>query len=594
MSVPADAIKVSDVLDQTARAYGDQPAVKAKHDGLWHTHTWREYRDNARLAARGFMHLGLQPGQGVSIIGYNCPQWFYSDVGAILAGGVPAGIYTTNTAEQCAYITGHCDAAVAVAENAQQLAKFKAVWGDLPLLKHVVLMYGSDSDERVISWEKLLELGRSVAEADLDARIAAQKPDDCCTLIYTSGTTGNPKAVMITHDNITWTAKAALQALDVRNGDTTISYLPLSHIAEQVVSLHGPMMLGGCVWFAESLDKLGDNLREARPHYFLGVPRVWEKIQAKMVAAGAQNPPLKKKIAAWARGVGLRGGYAKQRGEPPPWNWGLADKLVFSKVREKLGLDRCRLQVTSAAPISRDTLEFFLSLGLIIHEVYGMSECTGPATVSTHAVWETGKCGFVLPGAELKIDPKDGEICMRGRHVFKGYLKNPEATAEALDGDGWLHSGDVGTVDARGLLKITDRKKDLLITAGGENIAPQVLEGLLKGIPVISQAVVVGDARKYLGALLTLDPEKVAAVASEYGSSARDMAAAAGDAAFKAGLQRDIDKVNDSLAQVQKIKRFCVIPAEFSIEGGEMTPTMKIKRKVVNQKYADKIEGLYS
>ena len=583
MPLPADALRVSDILDQTARAYGDQPAMKVKRDGLWSVTTWREYRDQARAVAKGLMHLGLQPGQGVSIIGYNQPAWFLADIGAILAGGIPAGIYTTNTAEQCAYITGHCEAAIAVVENATHLAKFKAVWGELPHLKHIVLMHGSDTDERVVSWDKLLELGAAVADADLDGRIAAQKPDDVCTLIYTSGTTGNPKAVMITHDNITWTAKSALTALDVRVGDNTISYLPLSHIAEQVVSLHGPMMLGGCVWFAESIDKLGDNLREVRPHYFLGVPRVWEKIQAKMQAAGAANPPLRKKIAAWARGVGLKGGYAKQRNEALPWNWGIADKIVFSKVREKLGLDRCRLQVTSAAPISKDTLEFFLSLGIIIHEVYGMSECTGPATVSTHAVWETAKAGFVLPGAEIKIDPKDGEICMRGRHIFKGYYKNQEATDEALDADGWLHSGDVGVVDARGLLKITDRKKDLLITAGGENIAPQVLEGLLKGINVVGQAVVVGDRMKYLAALLTLDTEKVP-----------NAVAASTDPAMLADLQREIDKVNEGLAQVQKIKKWIVIPAEFTIEGGELTPTMKVKRKVVNTEYADQIAGLYS
>ncbi|MSP92489.1 MAG: long-chain fatty acid--CoA ligase [Myxococcales bacterium] len=583
MPLPADAVRVSDILDQTARAYGDQPAMKVKRDGLWSVTTWREYRDQSRAVAKGLMHLGLQSGQGVSIMGYNQPAWFLADIGAILAGGVPAGIYTTNTADQCEYIAGHCEAAIAIVENASHLAKFKAVWDNLPDLKYVVLMHGSDTDERVVSWDKLLELGGKVAEADLDARIAAQKPDDVCTLIYTSGTTGNPKAVMITHDNITWTAKSALTALDVRVGDNTISYLPLSHIAEQVVSLHGPMMLGGCVWFAESIDKLGDNLREVRPHYFLGVPRVWEKIQAKMQAAGAANPPLRKKIAAWARGVGLKGGYAKQRNEALPWNWGLADKIVFSKVREKLGLDRCRLQVTSAAPISKDTLEFFLSLGVIIHEVYGMSECTGPATVSTHAVWETTKAGFVLPGAEIKIDPKDGEICMRGRHIFKGYYKNPEATAEALDSDGWLRSGDVGVVDARGLLKITDRKKDLLITAGGENIAPQVLEGLLKSINVVGQAVVVGDRMKYLAALLTLDPEKVP-----------NVAASSTDPAMLAELQKEIDKVNDGLAQVQKIKKWIVIPVEFSIEGGELTPTMKVKRKVVNTKYAEQIAGLYA
>jgi len=588
-----EKFKVSEVLDRTARSWGDQPAMKVKRDGLWQTTTWKEYRAEARLTARGFMKLGLQPGQGVAIIGYNCPQWFLSDVGGILAGGVPAGIYTTSSAEQCAYIAGHSEAAIAVVENEEHLAKFLQVRSELPSLKAIVMMWGHSNETGVYSWEQLQTMGREVPEAELDARLAAQKPDDLCTLIYTSGTTGNPKAVMISHDNLTWTCASALPALDIRSGDHCLSYLPLSHVAEQIVSLHGPMLFGGCVWFAESLEALGDNLREVRPHYFLGVPRVWEKIQAKIAAAGAQNPPLKKKISAWARKVGLEGGNAEQFGKAKPMFYGLADKLVYSKVREKLGLDRCRMRVTSAAPISRDTLEFFLSLGIPLYEVFGMSECTGPATISTPNLYQTGKAGWALPGTEVKI-AADGEICMRGRHVFKGYFKNEAATEEALDAEGWLHSGDIGTLDDRGLLQITDRKKDLLITAGGENIAPQVLEGQLKGIPVVSQAVVVGDARKYLGALLTLDPEKVAQVAAEFGSSATDVHGAARCDVFKKALQAQIDGVNSKLAQVQTIKRWTVIPGEFTIEGGELTPTMKIKRKVIREKYASEIEALYS
>ncbi len=584
--------KVSDVLDATVRAYADQAALKVKRNGTWQSYSWKEYREHARLAARGFMALGLEPKAGVAIIGYNCPQWFFSDIGAILAGGVPAGIYTTNSPEQCAFIAAHAEAPIAVVEDGKQLAKFKMAWADMPKLQRIVMMTGTDDDPRVISWDKLLEMGGEVPEADLDARIAAQGPDDVCTLIYTSGTTGAPKAVMISHDNLTWTAKTTLHALGVSVGDDGISYLPLSHVAEQITSIHGPMAAAACIWFAESLDKLGENLKEVRPTYFLGVPRVWEKIQAKMEAAGAQNSGLKKAIAKWARGVGLQAGFAIQRGEPTPALYGLAGKLVFSKVKLALGLDRCRIQVTSAAPISRSTLEFFLSLNIPIYEVFGMSECTGPGTISTPEKWATGKAGFALPGTEMKIFP-DGEICMRGRHVFKGYLKNPDATAETIDAEGWLHSGDIGTIDDRGLLQITDRKKDLLITAGGENIAPQVLEGLLKGIPVVAQACVVGDARKYLGALLTLDPEKVPTICQQIGSPARDVMSAAQDDAFKRFMQSEIDKINGKLAQVQSIKRWTIIANEFTIDGGELTPTMKMKRKVIREKYGDQIESLY-
>ena len=584
---------VMEVFEKTAKEHGQRPAMKHKVGGTWKSTSWSEYYEQTRQIAKAFIKLGLEPKQGVSIIGFNCPQWFIADIAAIAAGGIPAGIYTTNSPEQCQYITDHCDAAIAVVEDAAQLAKFKEVRDQLPKLKALVLMNGSDDDDDVHSWDDLAKLAEEVPDSTLDERIAAQKPEDCCTLIYTSGTTGQPKAVMISHTNLSWTAEATMNVLDARVGDQVLSYLPLSHIAEQMVSIHGPMMLAGCVWFAESMEKLGDNLRECRPSYFLGVPRVWEKIQAKMQAAGASNTGLKKKIAAWARKVGLQAGYAQQRGESLPFTYGIADKLVYSKVRDKLGLDQARFAVTSAAPISKDTLEFFLSLGIPIMEIYGMSECTGPATVSLPTRYKTGKAGFCLPGAELKI-AEDGEVLMRGNHVFIGYMKNEAATKETIDEEGWLHSGDIGTIDGDGFLQITDRKKELIITAGGENIAPQVIEGQLKAIGVVSQAVVIGDRRKYLSALFTLDPEKIVAEAGQCGSSARDAKTAATCESFKAHLQKQVDGVNTSLARVQTIKKWTIIPDEFTPEGGELTPTMKLKRRVVNEKYGEQIESMYT
>ncbi len=584
---------VMQVFNETVKKWGEAPAMSQKVNGSWKTTTWQQYYDDSRRAAKGMIALGLGAGKGVSIIGYNRPEWFVADIGAIFAGGVPAGIYTTNSAEQCAYIAGHSEANIAVVENAAQLAKFKAVRGELPELSAIVLMEGEDSDEGVYSWAELLAKGDQVDDDVLDERIKAQTPDDVCTLIYTSGTTGQPKAVMISHDNITWTSSMAITAISTNPGEHVLSYLPLSHIAEQVMSVHAPMASGMHVWFAESIEKLGDNLREVRPHMFLGVPRVWEKIQAKMITAGAATTGLKKKIALWAKGVGLKGGYAIQKGGSKPLLYGLADKLVFSKVRERLGLDRCRIQITSAAPISKPTLEFFMSLGIPIYEVYGMSECTGPATISLPHKFRTGKAGFCLPGADMKI-ADDGEVCMRGRHVFKGYFKNEAATAEALDSDGWLHSGDIGTIDADGFLQITDRKKDILITAGGENIAPQVIEGMLKSIPVVSQAVVIGDRMKYLSALVTLDAERIETDASAAGSPARSVADAATCETFNKWLMARVEEVNGSLARVQTIKKVRVIPTDFSIEGGELTPTMKVKRKAVNAKYADEISGLYA
>ncbi len=587
---------VMEVFEGTAAKHASGPALKVKKGGQWRATTWSEYRDQVRRCAKAFIHLGLGAQQGVSIIGYNCPEWFVADVAAIYCGGFPAGIYTTNAPEQCQYIAEHSDSAIAVVENEAQLAKFLEIRDSLPLLKAIVMIDGSSSEEGVYSWDEMMALGDQTSDEDLQARIDGQDPDDCCTLIYTSGTTGNPKAVMITHDNLTWTGGTAMDVIGYTPGQERIlSYLPLSHIAEQAVSIHGPMVTGGTTFFAESLEKLGDNLREVRPTLFLGVPRVWEKIQAKIQAAAAQNSGLKKKIGMWAKGLGLKAGYANQRGAPLPAFHGLADKLVYSKVRANLGLDQCRMQVTSAAPISKSTLEFFMSLGVPLMELYGMSECTGPATLSRPDKYRTGSVGWVIPGGELKI-AEDGEICMRGRHVMKGYYKNPEVTAETIDEDGWLHSGDIGELDDKGFLRITDRKKDLIITAGGENIAPQLIEGMLKSINVVSQAVVVGDRRKHLSALLTLDETKLQTVAKEAGSPAspQDMAALAACEKVHGYLFREVEAVNKDLARVQTIKKIRVLPSDLTIEGGELTPTMKVKRKVVNAKYSAEIDAFYA
>ncbi len=590
---------VHEVLADVASRHGNRPALRVKRGGAWRTLTWAAYAREARRVGRGLVALGVERGQGVSIVGNNSPEWVLADIGAILAGAMPAGIYTTSSPSQVRYITDHCGATVAFADTAEQVEKFVAEKERLPRLRAVVQMSGEPSARsagglRILAWIDLLELGDGVPESALDERTRAQKPDDVCTLIYTSGTTGDPKAVMITHTNVVWTSRAVLDAVGVRDESLVgLSYLPLSHVAEQVVSIHGPMALGAVVHFTDSIEKLGETLAEVRPTLFLGVPRVWEKIQAKITMAAAGAPPSRKKLAAWARKTGLEGGYAEQRGAKKPLGYAVAKKIVFDTVRKKLGLDRAQFCVTAAAPISKDTLEFFLSLGVPILEVYGMSECTGPATYSPPDRYRTGKAGVVLPGTEIKI-AEDGEICMRGKHVFKGYLNDPEATRAAIDEDGWLHSGDVGFIDDQGYLQITDRKKDLLITAGGENVAPQVLEGLLKSIPAVAQAVVVGDKKKYLAALLTLDPERLPKEAEAAGSAVRTIEEAARCAVFRRYIDAQIASVNAKLARVQTIKRYAILDREFSIDGGEMTPTMKVKRKFVNTKYRTEIESLYA
>lgn len=584
---------VIEVLERTSSAYEDHPAMRWKSRGNWEALTWGEYRDQVLEAARGLIHLGVEPGNGAVILGTNCPGWLLSHFAAIAAGGIPAGIYTNSTPEQCAFIADHCEAVVAFAEDETFLERFLHLRSQLPRLRVLVLMRGTHPDPDVISWQDLLDMGAHTPMSSLRERLAEVDPHAACELIYTSGTTGHPKGVILTHHNVIWTADRLTSTYEIGPGDSAISYLPLSHIAEQALSIYAPAFTGACIWFAESLDKVGENLREVRPHLFFAVPRVWEKIQAQIAAAGAQRSPLERRIAAWARRLGRAGGYAEQEGRAKPLLYGLADKMVFSKVRERLGLDRARACFSAAAPISTHTLEFFLGLGIPILEIYGMSENTGPATISTPDRYRTGSAGWAMEGTEVKVEA-DGEVCMRGPHISPGYFKDPASTRETFDADGWLHSGDIGEIDDDGFLSITDRKKELIITSGGKNVAPQSIESELRGIEVVGQAVVVGDRRKYLAALLTLDPEALPRVAERIDSPARDLQSAAVCPVLRSHLEDQIDLVNAGLARFETIKRFAILPTELSVEGGEMTPTMKLKRRVINQNFAQEIADLYS
>lgn len=606
-SVPTTLRTVPQRLDATAILHGSTAAMRVRRDGTWHTTTWAEYRHQAHRVGRSLLALGVAPGEGVGIMGFNRPEWFLANLGAITAGAVPAGIYTTNPPELCRYIADHAEAAVVVVERPEYLETFRRLRPSLPHLHTLVVMdppAQGDLDEGELSWEDFLALGEETGEAEgddlpgrlqaqLEQRMVSQQPDDCCTLIYTSGTTGPPKAVRICHHNVLWVAGTIAAIFELREDESVLSYLPLSHIAEQVVSLHCPMAVGACSWFAESLEAVRENLLEVRPHFFFAVPRVWEKMQAGIEAAGAGAPPLRRAIARWAREVGTGAGQAAQAGERPPLLYPLARRLVFDKVRRRLGLDRARVLATSTAPISRDTLDFFQSLDMPLLEVYGMSECTGPTTVSTPDRYRLGSVGYAIPGTELKI-AEDGEVLMRGPHVFLGYAKDPDATAETLDEEGWLHSGDVGELDDDGFLRITDRKKDLLITSGGKNVAPQVLEAKLREIPVVSQAVVVGDGRKYIAALLTLDPQRLDEELGAAGSPAGSPAEAAACPRLRQRLEGQVATVNQGLARYETIKRFTVLPRELDLEHGELTPTLKVKRRMVYDNWAGEIEDLYN
>jgi 1-acyl-sn-glycerol-3-phosphate acyltransferase len=581
---------IVNALVSIAEAQGERPALRHKQDGSWQTISWQSYCDRVMLAARGFIRLGLEAGDGVVIIGANRPEWFMADLAAIAGGGFPSGIYTTSTAEQCAYIIRHCEAVIAVVEDDSYLDKLAAVRDQL---KAIVLMQGRAEGENLYSWQQLIELGREVEESRLRQRIEDLRADSTCSLIYTSGTTGHPKGVMLSHENVLWMSRALTREFAVDGNDRNLSYLPLSHIAEQVLSLYVPLISGGCTSFVESLEKLGDNLREVRPTYFFAVPRVLEKIQARMEAAGAGSGPLRKRLIRWARRQGMAGGRAEQDGEPKPFGYAIANRLVFSKVRARLGLDRARFCFTAAAPISRHTLEFFLSLGMPFLEAYGLSECTGPTTFSLPGRYRIGAAGFAIPGTELEV-ADDGELLIRGPHLFQGYFKDPQGTGEAIDADGWFHTGDIGKLDQEGFLSVTDRKKELIITSGGKNVAPVPIETKLRTIPAVSQAVVVGERCSYLTALLTLDPDNIPAIAARIGSSVRDAVSAVSCTTFKAYLDEQVAKINDTLAPYETIKRFVVLPVQLSVENGCLTPTMKLKRRLIRQLFAAEIEALYT
>jgi long-subunit acyl-CoA synthetase (AMP-forming) len=582
---------VLDVFERTAQAHGHRPALARKRGASWEKTSWRDYRQAVRQASAGLVALGVTPGQGVVILAANRPEWFVASLGAMSVGARPAGIYTNSTPEQCRYIVEHSEAAVAFVEN-EESRRLLLGAGRPSGLGAIVQMEGEAADG-ALAWEELLSRGDAAHAAEVERRLAAARPSQVASLIYTSGTTGTPKAVMLTHGNLAFIAERAREILPVGPDDRLISYLPLSHVAEQCVSHLLSTATGACVHFAESLEKLPANLREVRPHVFLGVPRVWEKIQAGIQSKGAQASPLRRRVAAWARGVGLAAGRADQEGRRRPWTYGLADRLVFARVREQLGLDQARVRVVSAAPIARETLDFFQSLGLPLMEVYGMSECCGPATMSIPTRYRLGRAGCTLSGTELRI-AEDGEILIRGPHVFKGYYKNEQATREAVDEEGWLHSGDVGEIDADGFLRVTDRKKEILITSGGKNIAPQYIEGKLKQIPGVSQAVAVGDRRPYVVALLSLDPLRVAAEAEKAGSPARTTAEAARCPIFLAHVQGRVERLNRGLARYETVKRVALLPSELSVEAGELTPTLKLKRRVILERHREVVDALYA
>lgn len=621
-------VTISQMFASAVERFGDYVALGWKEGKQQKTMNYRDYYQTCRNAAKSFLKLGLQRYHSVGILGFNSPEWFIADIGAILAGGFAVGFYTTNSAEACQYVADNCKADVMVVENDKQLQKILQVKDQLPHLKAIIQYKDALKEKRpyLYTWAEFMELGRDESDAQLDAIISSQKPNQCCTLIYTSGTTGKPKGVMLSHDNITWTALSTTRHVNLTDAtdaqEIVVSYLPLSHIAAQMVDIWLTMKVGGATYFAEPdalKGSLVNTLKEVRPTAFMGVPRVWEKMQERMKSAGAKSSTVRRKVASWAKSVGLQTNLSKmnQSGAAgqPPFGYRVAKKLVFKKVRKALGLDRCTKCYTGAAPITKDTLEFFLSLDIPLYELYGMSESTGPHTISLPTAFKLTSCGKEIPGCKTKLHNMDeegtGEICFWGRHVFMGYVNMREQTEESLDAEGWLHSGDLGKHDENGFLFVTGRIKELIITAGGENIPPVPIEDEVKEvIPLISNAMLIGDRKKFLSMLLTIkcqvnedsgEPEdELTPEAVDFcrtlGSKATRVSEIAGgrDAAIQEAIQRGIDKVNEkATSNAQRIQKFLVLERDFSVAGGELGPTMKLKRPVVAKMYDEHISNFY-
>lgn len=582
-----------------AKSKPDAPAYCVKSNGQWMATSWSTYAEQIRTAARGLIALGLPAGGATAILGFNRPEWTIFDLATTLAGGVPAGIYVTSSPEEILYILRHAQAKVVLVENRDQWNKVAGVRSQLPDLSHVVLMTGSrvpddaPSEAKSLTWEEFLARGASVAQEELDARTANLRADDPATLIYTSGTTGPPKAVMLSHRNLAWTAAISVQEIfDIGDQDSLLSYLPLSHIAEKMFTIHGSLTAGYCVYFAQAPETVVDDLREVQPSIVFGVPRVWERMYAGVRAKLGEASPVKSRLAAWAMGVARRVNDLRCRGEAPGMalaiSYGLARRVVLDKVKARLGLGRSRVCASGAAPISREILEFLAGLDVLVYEVYGQSEGCGPTTFNRPGRTRLGTVGPPIPGMEVVI-AADGEVLGRGPNVFLGYFKDPDATAETQV-DGWLHSGDLGVFDAEGFLSITGRKKDILITSGGKNIAPVNIEAALMDDPLIADAVVLGDRRRFLAALLTLEPEAAGRFAQERGL---DPAKLRESPALVAAVEAIVEKVNARFSRVQHVRRFRLLAEPFSVAGGELTPTLKLKRRVVNEKYRDLIEAMY-
>jgi long-chain acyl-CoA synthetase len=583
--------------------WGDRPALHWKENGDWRSLTWKGYRDEVAAVTLALRSMGFGSGQFGLIMARNVPEHVIADLGIVHAGGAAISVYNTLAPEQIEYLANHSEATVAFVEDEGFLAKFLAIRSSTPHLKHLVLIRGA-APEGVLSWDSLLAKGRelySKSPADFEASWKAVGPEDTISLIYTSGTTGPPKGVVYSHNNVTWTLESQTRSLHQAGmpfgGETLVSYLPLAHVAERFTSQWHGIYNGQDVWLCPDVNLLLLYLLEARPTAFLGVPRVWEKLMAGLQAGLAAEPDeTKRQMAQGALSAAIAAYRLRREGQPVPAELAAGIQRaqpLFMLLRSKVGLDRVKLAFTSTAPCRPEVHEFWAAIGMPLYEVWGMSELTGPATQVPANDFQAPSIGKAIAGVEVRL-AEDGELLVRGGNVMVGYYRDPEKTAETIDSDGWVHSGDIAVLDPNGHFRIVDRKKELIINSAGKNISPANLEALAKSSPIIGQAVAIGDGRKYISVLLVLDPQVAPAWAKARGIDASSMPELSEHPAVVDEVRRALTQANTHISRVEQFKRFTILPAEWSPESEELTPTMKLKRRVIHTKYQPQIEAMYA
>ncbi len=588
-------------LDRVAER-GDTVALREKDFGIWQEATWNQYLEHVKHFALGLKALGFERGDHLAILSENCREWLYAELAAICLGGVSVGVYSTSPYPEVHYVVQHADAVLVVCEDQEQTDKILQVWDQLPLVKKIIVkdMKGLRHYRRdiIMSFAEVEELGRELAAREPGlflAEVAQGRPEEVCIMVYTSGTTGPPKGAMINHRNVEATAIATAEAIGATASDSVVSYLPLCHVAEKIFSLFLPLHLGYTVNFAENIATIQADLREIAPTVFLGVPRIWEKLQSAILITIKDSSRLKRWLFERCLALGYR--LSEKRLANRPWNpgqklaWWLAYWLMLRALQNFVGLRQVRFCFSAAAPISPDVLRFFHAIGIRVKEGYGMTETTGLSFIHMGQDIRMGTVGKPISCVQFKLAP-DGELLKGGPAVFQGYYKNQAATASTIV-DGWLHTGDVAEVDENGHLRIVDRKKDIIITSGGKNIAPSEIENALKVSPYVKEAIVLGDGRNFLAAMIQIDFDNVGKWATDRRIAYTNFKNLSQLPEVRELIGQEVDRVNAQFARVENVRKFLLLTKELDHDDDELTATMKVRRSNINKKFAAEIQAIY-